>query len=100
MERLPAVSRPIIRSPVRSNTCIFWNVETRSMPALVRESETRVRPSSTRIPTQYLMKLLRALLLTGGLLSTAVGRIRRLRLALRLSRRRLRPELDLDDELL
>ena len=51
-ERLPAVSNTNSRSPGRSNTNILRKVETRSTPALVRESEAKARPSFTLMPTQ------------------------------------------------
>ena len=45
--RLPAESRTKARSPGCTKVCIFEYALTWSMPALVRESETRTRPSST-----------------------------------------------------
>ena len=52
IERLPAVKTTNSRSPGSSKMNIFWNVATRSTPALVREFETMTRPASRSMPTQ------------------------------------------------
>src|SRR4029079_9846799 len=51
-ERLPAVSSAKKRSPGFSKVNILRKVETRSIPALVRESDASTTPSSTRMPMQ------------------------------------------------
>src|SRR4029079_6111034 len=51
-ERLPAVSNAKKRSPGFSKVNILRKVETRSIPALVRESDASTTPSSTRMPMQ------------------------------------------------
>ena len=50
--RLPELSRTITRSPRRSNTVILQNLAMLSMPALVRESEAKIIPSSSITPIQ------------------------------------------------
>src|SRR6185312_2061070 len=51
-ERLLAVSNAKKRSPGFSKVNILRKVETRSIPALVRESDASTTPSSTRMPMQ------------------------------------------------
>src|ERR1700724_3797093 len=53
--RLPAVSSTMTRSPGTSKTCILPKVETWSMPALVRVSDSRTMPSLRSNPTQYVI---------------------------------------------
>jgi hypothetical protein len=50
--RLPELRRTITRSPLRSNTVILQNLAKLSIPALVRESDAKIMPSSSRTPTQ------------------------------------------------
>ncbi len=50
--RLPELSRTITRSPLRSNTVILQNLAMLSMPALVRESDAKMMPSSSLTPMQ------------------------------------------------
>ena len=50
--RLPELSSTITRSPGRSNTDILQNFAMLSMPALVRESDAKISPSSSNTPMQ------------------------------------------------
>ena len=50
--RLPELSSTMTRSPRRSNTVILQNLAKLSMPALVRESEAKIIPSSSITPMQ------------------------------------------------
>ena len=52
MERLPEDSTAITRSPTSSHTIILLKVAMLSAPALVRESDAKTMPSSTRAATQ------------------------------------------------
>ncbi|MGH8584268.1 MAG: hypothetical protein ACREWG_16150 [Gammaproteobacteria bacterium] len=51
IDRLPEVSTTMTRSPSTANTFILRNVPTLSTPALVRESEAKIIPASSRIAT-------------------------------------------------
>ena len=50
--RFPAESMTSTRSPTRSQTCILENTEMLSTPALVRVSDAKMIPRSSRKPTQ------------------------------------------------
>ncbi len=51
--RLPELSSTSTRSPRRSNTVILQNFAMLSRPALVRESDAKIMPSSSLTLTQY-----------------------------------------------
>ena len=51
--RLPELRSTITRSPARSNTVILQNFAKLSRPALVLESDAKIMPSSSLMPTQY-----------------------------------------------
>ncbi len=51
--RLPELRSTSTRSPLRSNTVILQNLAMLSTPALVRESEAKIMPSSRFTPMQY-----------------------------------------------
>src|SRR6476660_2112638 len=60
MERLPAEAIAMMRCPGRMRTCSLRKVEMLSTPALVRVSANITRPSRTRMPQQYVMRLQRS----------------------------------------
>ena len=51
--RLPELRSTSTRSPVRSNSVILQNFATLSRPAFVLESDAKIMPSSSLMPTQY-----------------------------------------------
>ncbi len=51
--RLPELRSTMTRSPARSNTVILQNFAMLSRPAFVLESDAKIMPSSTFMPTQY-----------------------------------------------